>query len=112
MPATIVLGKKNEDRRHDNPGRPRYIADIKDSHDPAQFYYDLFYNACRDLSYREMLALSRRLKCNIRTVYRWKNEQSYPDDIGVMLTVLDWTKAGKPLTSQRELSDKMLDRPA
>lgn len=112
MAGTIVLGTKDPDRRHNNPGRPRYKADIDLTYDRAQFYYDEFYNACRDLSYREMLGLSRTLGYSIRTMYRWRDRQSYPRQTGDILAVLDWTKAGKPLTSQGELSDSMLASPA
>ena len=74
----------------------------------VQFYYDEFYKACHRFTYREMLALSRLLGCNLRTVYRWKNKEKFPRDIETLLVVMGWTKQGKPikLETQVEIVDK------
>ena len=86
-------------------GRPRSVADIDFKSNPAQFYYDEFYKACKPMSYREMMALARYLGIDIRTVYRWRSGESFPRNIGSMLVVLDWVREGKPIKqqTQREL---------
>jgi len=73
--------------------------------DPGQFYYDKFYDACRDLSYSDCKALSNGLKVSLRTVYFWRNRRNFPREIGTALMVMDWVGKGKPtkLVSQREL---------
>jgi hypothetical protein len=78
-------------------GRPRYIADDFPTHDPQLPYSYAFHDACQTFSYREMLALSRRLGCSLRTVYRWKNGEKFPRNIGTMLAVVDWTSRGKAI---------------
>jgi len=88
--------------RPETRGRPRYVADMEYKEDPAQFYYDEFYKACRPLSYREMLALARWLDIDLRTVYRWRSGESFPRNIGTMLTVLDWVRLGKPIKQQTQ----------
>lgn len=90
-------------------GRGQYQADIGCSTDLAQTYYNQFAQACHDLSYHDMNALSRALDLNIRTIYRWRDGKSFPALIDTMLAVLDWHKAGKPIIvrSQRELAASM-----
>ena len=91
------------------PGRPRREADIDWTTDPAQFYYDRFYEACSSLCYSDCLALSHTLKISLRQVYNWRNRVCFPHDIGVALHVMDWVAAGKPtkLVTQRKIYDSM-----
>lgn len=81
-------------------GRPHYVADIDFTEDPALFYYDRFYEACHSFCYRDVMALSRALRCSPRTVYAWKYGEKCPR-IGIMLAVMDWTRAGKPMKTEQ-----------
>lgn len=111
MPADIMLGTKAKDRRHNNPGRGQYEADIDFVNDPAEPYYQLFGQVCQDFTYHEMNALRRALDLNIRTIYRWKNKGPSPK-LDTILLVLNWHKAGKPITvrSQTEIAASMRPR--
>jgi hypothetical protein len=87
-------------------GRPRVEADINwGTTDPAQFYYDRFFEACRTLSSPECRALANGLKVSLRTVYNWRNSRNFPLQLGAALVVMDWVAAGKPtkLVSQSKL---------
>ena len=77
-------------------GRPRYVADLNLAQDLALPYYEEFYAACRDLSYRDIIALARRLGCTPRSLYRWKHLEKCPR-FDTMLKVIEWTAAGKPI---------------
>lgn len=88
--------------RPETRGRPQYVADIEFKEDPAQFYYDRFAEACRPMSYRDMLALARWLKIDLRTVYRWRAGESFPRNISTVLIVLDWVRIGKPIKQQSQ----------
>ena len=91
-------------------GRPRCEAQLNLAHDPAQFYYDKFYEACHTLSYSDCLALCHALDISLRAVYAWRNGRNFPRDIGTALLVMDWVREGKPtkLVSQRELLARIL----
>lgn len=77
-------------------GRPRYVADLNLAQDLALPYYEEFYAACREFSYRDIIALARRLGCTPRSLYRWKHVQECPK-FDTMLKVIAWTAAGKPI---------------
>ena len=78
-------------------GRPRYVADYTQRTDLSRPYYDEFYKACSTFTYREMVALSRMLGFSLRTIYRWRNNEDFPRNIGTALVVIDWNKQGKPI---------------
>jgi len=95
----------------DYSGRPRREADLDwGTTDPAQFYYDRFYTACRTLDYSDCKALAYALDTSLRAVYFWRYGRCFPRELGVALTVMDWVAAGKPtkLVSQRQLLRKIL----
>jgi hypothetical protein len=78
-------------------GRPRRVATIDLITDPALFYYNRFYEACRTLSYSDCVALSHALGISLRAVYFWRYGRTFPRDIGTALRVMDWVAAGKPI---------------
>lgn len=90
-------------------GRPRRQAVIDWCTDPAKFYYDRFYEACKSLSYSDCLALSYGLDISLRQVYNWRSSVCFPRDIGLALLVMDWVRLGKPvkLVSQREIYESL-----
>lgn len=82
-------------------GRPRYVADIKDTN-PAQYYCNKFYKACRKLSYHEMSALAQYLGMEVRTMYRWRAGESFPRELNTMLVVIRWVRDNKPIITQSQ----------
>ena len=105
---SIVYNQNNMVLATETRGRPRYVADYITNRDLALPLYYEFYEACDMLSYRQMLALSRLLGVSLRTVYRWKAHEDFPRHLNMALTVIDWTKLGKPikLETQAEIADK------
>jgi len=87
-------------------GRPRRIAVLNFDSDPGTFYYNRFYEACRDLSYSDCVSLANGLALTVRAVYNWRNRRHFPCEIGTVLLVMDWVAAGKPtkLEYQSEIS--------
>jgi hypothetical protein len=82
-------------------GRPRYVADIDNTEDKALFLYDSFYEACRNLSYRDCVALSRKYKVSLRAVYAWRNCRNLPRDIAIALQIMEWVTLGKPMIQEQ-----------
>lgn len=76
-------------------GRPRFVAELT-SEDLALPFYDSFYQACGTFKYRDIVALSRALDVNPRTIESWKYREKRPD-FTKMLFVIEWIKQGKPM---------------
>jgi len=86
-------------------GRPRYVAELDDSKDPAIQFRERFYAACSTLRYRDIMALSRALNCSTRAIESWKYKEKMTD-IGTALTVIEWIKQGKPMRLERPAASK------
>lgn len=88
-------------------GRPPLVAKIDFSKDLELEYLDRFHDACSTLRYRDIMALSRALLVNPRTIEAWKYGERRPK-IGVILHVIEWVKQGKPAeTAQPRLKTGM-----
>ena len=77
-------------------GRPYAVADIDFSNDAELALWDEFYEACSDLRYVEIMALSRAFGISPNTVERWKYRINFPRK-GIAQQVIDWVKQGKPI---------------
>ena len=81
-------------------GRPCFVADIDLSNDKEMVLRDAFHNACSDLRYRDIMALSRALKVAPITVETWKYSLRFPRR-DIAQQVIDWVEAGKPMKQRR-----------
>ena len=75
-------------------GRPHYVARLPK--DQSLQFRDNFYQACSTFKYRDIVALSRALGTSPRAVISWKYRERMPR-ISTALSVLEWTKQGKPM---------------
>jgi hypothetical protein len=82
------------------PGRPAYYAVLSLTPDYVIGILDAFFKITAKLSYREMIGLSRSLDISYSAILRWKYHLSRPD-FQVMMVVIEWAKAGKPLIRKR-----------
>jgi len=81
-------------------GRPRYVAELNFSTDPAIAFRESFYAACSTLRYRDIMALSRALNYSTRAIESWKYKEKMPSTY-IALRVIEWTKQGKPMKLER-----------
>lgn len=81
-------------------GRPFHIAEINYETDSEVKLRDQFYKACSTFHYCDIMALSRAIGVEPRTVERWKYKEVFPSWY-VALQIIDWVKRGKPM---REVS--------
>ena len=89
-------------------GRPYRVPDIDLKHDPEQELYDQFYEACRQLTYDDMILLGRFFGIHWITVWRWKAGHTFPKQ-GAAMQVILWVNDGKPTktVTQAEAADTM-----
>ena len=88
-------------------GRPCAVAEIPFSNHRKVELLQEFYGVCATFRYREMMALSRALGINDRTIRRWKYQESFPRwDIAV--DVIEWVKQGKPVKMSPAGSTNMM----
>jgi len=85
-------------------GRPPYYAVLSVSPDYVIETLDAFFQITAKLNYREMIGLARSLDISYSTVLRWKYRLSRPN-FQVMMVVIEWAKAGKPLITKRRRID-------
>ena len=91
-------------------GRPGYYADLsKEGSDQTLELMDAFHEVVSTLRYREIMGLARAFSCSYEAVLRWKYNLSKPS-YEIMMIVIEWGKAGKPLTLKKRKSswDSML----
>ena len=92
-------------RHHYLSGRPAYYADLPSMEtDRALLLLDSFYKITSKLRYREIIGLARSLDISYSTVLRWKYHISKPN-FEVMMLIVEWGKAGKPLSLRRREVD-------
>jgi hypothetical protein len=82
------------------PGRPAYYAVLSLAPDYVIEILDAFFEITTKLNYREMIGLARSLDISYSAVLRWKYCLSRPD-FQVMMVVIEWAKAGKPIITKR-----------
>ena len=78
-------------------GRPFVVATMSFANDKKLELMREFYTITATFRYREVVALSRALKMHPRTIDRWKYGETFPR-WDIALDVIDWYKAGKPMT--------------
>ena len=90
-------------------GRPYHVADINFAEDHDQELYDRFYEACRALSYSEMVALARALQVTLRCMRYWREGKCFPSTRGTAMHVIAWVANGKPIkrVTQAEAAEGM-----
>jgi len=96
-PVTISSGTKVKQPRLSGPGRPYYIAILQPN--DIDFRKE-FQAVCDTLSFRQGRALARALDISYGTIVNWKKHRAFPKSWGVAAQVIEWGKAGKPITTQ------------
>jgi len=77
-------------------GRPCYVAELDFQTDEELRLRNRFFKVCSTLNYREVMALSRALGINERTIRAWRNKEQIPKWY-VVLQVISWAKRNKPM---------------
>lgn len=80
------------------------MAQLDYSKDIYLPYIDSFHDACSQLRYRDIMALSRALQVHPRTIESWKYHEKLPK-MEFILHVIDWVKQGKPMESATPASN-------
>ena len=81
-------------------GRPCFVADINFGNDSELAFRDAFYDACANLHYREIVALSRACGVTSRTVENWKYKLTFPQK-DIARQIIAWVEAGKAMKQRR-----------
>jgi len=96
-PVTISSKGRVNQTRLSGPGRPYYIAVLQPN--DTDFRKE-FQTVCDTLSFRQGRALARALDVSYSTIVNWKKHRSFPKSWGAAAQVIEWGKAGKPITTQ------------